>query len=99
MITLKTVNDFKRLVGESDFSVTYRKTSGKQAGQFRKAERANCDAVKTLVKGNGNEAAAETREDRGVVVYFDREKNGIRSFALETMRRLEVGGQVYQFGL
>jgi len=94
MITLKTINDFKRLVGESDFSVTFRKANG----QFRRAERANCAKVKALVKGNGSEQAAETRHDKGIVVYLDHDKNGVRSFALETMRRLEINGQVYQFG-
>lgn len=91
---INTVQDFKNFVKDSNFFVTYRKANG----QFRRAE-ANIAAVKPLVKGNGNEQATETREDRGIVVYFDREKNSVRSFVLETMRRLEVGEQVYQFGL
>jgi hypothetical protein len=94
IMTINTVNDFKKLVGSDDFVVTFRKANG----QFRRAE-GNLAAVKSLVNGTGNEQAAETREDRGIVVYFDREKKAIRSFALDTMSRLEVGGQVYQFGL
>jgi hypothetical protein len=91
---INTVNDFKHLVGSSDFAVTFRKANG----QFRRAE-GNLAAVKALVKRKGNEQAAETREDRGIVVFYEHEKKAIRSFALDTMSRLEVGGQVYQFGL
>lgn len=91
---INTIQDFKRLVGANDFAVTFRKANG----QFRRAE-ANVAEVGQFVKGNGNEQAAETREDKGIVVYFDRGKNGVRSFSLESMRRLEVGGQVYQFGM
>jgi len=94
MIILKTVNDFKYLVGASDFSVTFRKANG----QFRKAERANCEAIKALVKGNGNEQAAETRWDKGIVVYLDRDAGGVRSFVLDTMRKLIVNGVEYNFG-
>ena len=93
MITLKTVNDFKRLVGESDFSVTFRKTNG----QFRKAARANCEAVKVIVKGNGNEQAAETRQDRNIVVYLDRDAGGVRSFCLDTLIKLIVNDVEYNF--
>lgn len=91
---INTVQDFKRLVGASDFSVTFRKANG----QFRRAD-ANIAEVGQFVKGTGSEEVTETREDKGIVIYFDRERNGIRSFSLESMRRLEVGGQVYQFGM
>lgn len=93
-MTINTVNDFKRLVGDADFIMTFRKANG----QFRRAE-GNLAAVKPMVKSKGNEQAAETREDRGIVVFYDREKNGIRSFVFDTMRRLEINGQVYQFGM
>lgn len=94
MIILKTVNDFKYLVGASDFSVTFRKANG----QFRKAERANCAEVKTLVKGNGSEQAAETRQDKNIVVYFDHDAGGVRSFVLDTIIKLIVNGVEYNFG-
>lgn len=90
---IKTVSDFKRLVGASDFSVTFRKANG----QFRKAARANVAEVKTLVKGNGNEAAAETRQDKGIVVYLDRDAGGIRSFVLDTIIKLIVNEVEYNF--
>lgn len=96
-IEINTVQDFKDLVGADDFSVTYRITTGQRKGQFRKAARANVAEVKALVKGNGNEAAAETREDKGIVVYLDHDKQGIRSFCLGELIKLIVNGQEYNF--
>ncbi|MGH9876166.1 MAG: SH3 beta-barrel fold-containing protein [Nitrososphaerales archaeon] len=95
---LNSVQDFKNFVGVKDFSVTYRKASGKEAGRFRMAN-ANVAAVKQHVKGTGSESAAETRNDRGIVVYFDLDKSAIRSFALDTIIKLTVNGQTYSFGL
>jgi len=37
--------------------------------------------------------------ENGIVKYFDIEKDSFRAFKLEKMIRLEVGGDVFNFGL
>ena len=91
-IIFDTPADFKKFVGNKDFKVTFRKANG----QFRAAE-ANC--AKVVSKGLLDEGVKESRSDAGQVSFVDLKKQAVRSFVLKRITRLEIDGQVYQFGL
>lgn len=89
----------RRLVGDKEFGVTYRKANG----QLRKATAqlgvTHNSRGRRLVNGTLDDGVRDLENAQGVVRYFDVGKDDYRKFSLDKMVTLTVRGKKFSFGM